>query len=179
MEIQEIKLKLESSIDIFLSKDKSLLQDNVNERSIAFRLSHFMIENFSEYDVDCEYNRNLGHDKVIRELRRELQRINQLSKRETDMDLEGLTTKSVLPDIIVHKRNTANNLLIIEIKKSSNKNKLAHHYDLKKLKLYTSNQHGNNLNYQIGVFIEFNTTNSNEPLYKICWFMNGRIINLE
>jgi len=79
---------------------------------------------FREMNVDCEYNRNL-----------------LAAKKTTAGD-------KIRPDIIIHKRLTQNNCVIIEVKKSgkSSQKSVA---DIKKLE----NAINGNLGYDLGVFI--------------------------
>lgn len=77
--------------------DRTLIHDDVHERSIAHRLAVHLSAVFYEWDVDVEYNRDCGDVKRI---------YDHGESRE----------KSIFPDIIVHKRGTKDNLLVIEIK---------------------------------------------------------------
>lgn len=73
--------------------DLHLLQVNSSERSLTHRLAVHMSEQFPEWHIDCEYNRDGRAVKT----------------------LDG----PVLPDIIVHRRGTNHNHVIIEAKKQS------------------------------------------------------------
>jgi hypothetical protein len=44
-------------------RDRSLLHLDAHERSICFRLAVYLAEQFPEFDVDCEYNRNHADEK--------------------------------------------------------------------------------------------------------------------
>ena len=59
------------------------------------------------FDVDCEYNKNGLESKRLVEFRKQI---------DSD-DEDGVT---VYPDIIVHRRGTKNNFIVIEAKKTSN-----------------------------------------------------------
>ena len=119
---------------------------------------------FTGFKVDCEYN---GHamdetgKKRIFVLKDKLAKKGLLLKRElNDNPLstleDELVTRAVFPDIIIHnRRNDIDNKCIIEVKKHPINVPL--HYDYIKLKAYTSNGFGNNLCYQIGIFILFGT----------------------
>lgn len=77
-------------------------------------------------------------------------------------------TDRIIPDIIIHERNTdKNNLLVIEMKKEDDDN-----CDIKKLKGLTY-QNGV-FKYKLGLFIKF------DPQYKpiLMWFEDGREIDL-
>jgi hypothetical protein len=86
-----------------------------------------------------EYNRMLNDygDDVIG---------NEIGKR-LNFEKYGKDTSTVYPDIIVHKRNTTDNLLEIEVKmewKNSKKD-----FDLIKI-----NEYINQLGYKFGVYLE-------------------------
>ena len=89
---KDVEEKVCKALSILFEKDCYLLKVDANERSITHRLGIYMQEEFPEWDVDCEYNRD-GH------------KIKELDGR-------------VFPDIIVHKRGTHCNLLVVEVKKN-------------------------------------------------------------
>lgn len=133
---------------LFLEKERFLLEQDLNERTISHKLAEYFNFAFSGYDVDCEYNRMDG-EKADKEY---------VAKR-LDLTLNDIPSDStVFPDIIVHKRgNNNDNYLVIEIKKK----KFANHlkkasdekysdFDKRKLLEYTKQ-----LNYQWGIYIEF------------------------
>jgi hypothetical protein len=95
----ELADALIGSLSDLFSRDERLLRVNVNERSITHRLAMYMQARIEGWDVDAEYNRNHDDPKVIPPL-----------KEILSDDTEGTT---VYPDIIVHRRNTNENLLVI------------------------------------------------------------------
>src|SRR5438874_13835566 len=84
------------AITQFCKRDLALLHLHVNERSVAHRLAIYIERRTRGWVVDCEYNRDRGFPKM----------------RRSDH-------KKIIPDIVVHRRNTPQNLLIVEIKKMS------------------------------------------------------------
>ena len=99
---------LGEALDQFYKQDGCLVdmvadakQDNgshhVGERAIVFRLAHYMqnimdkTPAFKGYVLDCEYNRN-------------------------GTDIKKLQENCVYPDVIIHKRQSKNNLLVMEVK---------------------------------------------------------------
>lgn len=77
-------------------EDKSKNKYHVSERSIVSRFGIYFeecrLKFFSEYDLDIEYNRDI-------------------------YDCKRLAGKPVIPDLILHKRGTnENNLLVLEFK---------------------------------------------------------------
>lgn len=90
----------------FVQAEATLLEVGVNERSITHKMAEYLQRAFPEWHVDCEYNR-LGHA---------VKRLPDPTGVGTD-DTDGQT---IFPDIIVHKRKERANLLVIEVKKTTN-----------------------------------------------------------
>jgi hypothetical protein len=122
MDYQEILTKCEdiavgnavfhSLVELF-SKDSQLLKVNASERAIAAAIAQYLRPHFEGYHVDVEYNRMGEAPKKV-----------AWSKNLDD----------VYPDIIVHKRMTATNVVVIELKKDTNPEKKEK--DIKKLRAY-------------------------------------------
>lgn len=121
----EVRTRLETAYNVFLSRDAHLLAVNANERSITHKLAEYLQLEFPEWNVDCEYNR-------VGDLPKRL--IGAVEPVLSD-DTDGTT---VYPDIIVHHRGSAENLLVIEAKKSTT---AVGGGDTDKLKAYKS-EHG-------------------------------------
>ncbi len=86
--------------------------------------------------------------------------------------------RRIYPDIIVHKRGInglENNLLIIEVKKTSSQN--SHDFDNLKLERYTSSEYENSMQYLYGAFVTLGV-NHQFSQSKIEWYKNGEIIKL-
>ncbi len=178
MEALKIKGKIESALRKVLKNDKYLLEKDINERTIAHKLATYLQSEFRGYNVDCEYNGNVLRDddkKYIDILKYELQTLGDLSEKEKTIDKE-IIERHVFPDIIIHRRGTADNFYIIEIKKSTSK--IPSYYDELKLKSYTSSEHGNDLKYKLGVFIKF-LAGVIEPTYDLKWYTEGIEISEE
>lgn len=155
MDFETMKKRVVNALNKLRDKDFFLLKTNANERTISHKFAEYLQEEFSEWIVDCEYNR---HGE-------EIKRIDLPSDKITWDDTEA---KTVFPDIVVHKRNTDNeNLLIIEIKKSSNK--INHQFDKKKIEAFTKEPY----NYKIGLFIEIDVNDQNDSLE---WYKEGELI---
>lgn len=121
-----------SAVNRLLVADAYLFEVCAGERAISHRLGTYLEANFPGWHVDCEYDRD-GVDP---------KRIASGSGNDAD---EG---SRVLPDIIVHRRGHGPNLLVLELKKSSNRE--ADDRDLEKLRAYTGE-----LGYMHGAFIRF------------------------
>jgi hypothetical protein len=151
MNFKEVKNYVENALRLFLEKEKFLLENNLNERTISHKLAVQLQKEFSDWDVDCEYNRNFDQIKRIK-------RISYQRIRNDDTD-----AKTVYPDIIVHHRGTEDNLLVIEIKKNaSNSNK---ENDRNKIEIFMEE-----FKYSYGLFIDFKTGAEKVGIQHMQWF---------
>ena len=119
----EIGNDLFKAISEFLLKECFLLKHDINERSITHKLAEYIQKYFSDYNVDCEYNR-MPNERDERnnngEARKEfISKALKLYPSQTcSYDDKGTT---VYPDIIIHKRGSnKSNLIVIEAKKKAN-----------------------------------------------------------
>ncbi len=99
---EQIGVAVDAAVQRLLRHDGHLLNEGLQERAITHKLAFYLQDEFPEWHVDCEYD----HDEDVRKRLR--------------LPREG--EKDVLPDIIVHRRGTdAHNLLVMEVKKTSNR----------------------------------------------------------
>lgn len=130
----EILTMINEALNELYECDSYLITNRVNERSIVFRFGYYfqrLINNspFSNYNMDCEYNKNHSNPKRT---------IN--------------FTNGTYPDIILHRRGSNdNNLLLIEFKTWWQKN---NSQDITKIKDFTD-QNGN-YKYAMGLSIILN-----------------------
>ena len=139
-------------------KDFHLLLNNLSERSITHWLAIHLMPFFPGFNIDCEYNGDVDRDghKRVDILRDRLLKRGLLTDREMTGPETETIERQVYPDIIVHRRgDNDHNLCIIEVKKS--KSTVPIDYDRMKLEAYTTTYYGNNLFYQLGVFIILRT----------------------
>ena len=111
--------------------------------------SHLQRE-FADWQVDCEYNRNHELPKTVR-----------LPTRDAP-SWDDTHARTVFPDIIVHRRDRDENLLVIEVKKSTAPPRLEE-FDKEKLRAFRKE-----LGYRFAVFISLATRGEAEP-YSIEW----------
>ena len=88
---------LKIALDMLFYKDQYLIcnetDKHVSELSISHKLGHYLSLSIDEYEVDCEYNRDLADPK----------------KNKAD--------ELIRPDIIVHRRGcNSSNFVVIEVK---------------------------------------------------------------
>lgn len=140
-----VKKKVETALQSLLSIDRKLLVNDASEQSIAHHLANHLNKLFPDWNIDCEYNRIRKRVKRVRELiQYHRDRGRQLSPEE---EKSGI---AVLPDIIIHRRDTDQNLLAIEIKKTSNPD--GREYDDLKLQALR-----NEIGYLFSCFISLQT----------------------
>lgn len=150
-----VKSSLEKALFILYDRDRELFVIDINERTLSHRLALYLEDLFPGYNVDCEYNRLDNRVKRTNYERCEYLR----SKLSSADDTKG---RSVYPDIIVHRRRTGNNLMAIEIKKSSSD--IPDECDKLKLNSYKSD-----LGYTYAAFVKLKTDGSIEEPYIISW----------
>ena len=139
---QEPGKTLAIALSRLFTEDKILFQINANERSITYRLALYLQNLYQDWDVDCEYNRDKHDPKELS--------LPELKPNNKDSDAQ-----TVFPDIIIHKRNSDNNYLVIEAKKTSSS--ISKNTDIAKLNAFRAQ-----LGYQYAIFIEFSVA-TNEP----------------
>ena len=111
----EVYRRIDQSIAQLLEKDYYLLQIDANERAISHRLGIYLQLLFTDWHVDCEYNRNLDQPKRLEQYEEFFDEEQQVwNIAETD-------PITVFPDILIHERGTGNNLLVVEMKKTTSK----------------------------------------------------------
>lgn len=138
---------IQTAIDTLLDSDALLFQNDSAERAITAKLACYIQNIFPDWNVDCEYNRDYEGVKRLKE-------ICNPSNHE-----DGST---VYPDIIVHKRMSSENFLVIEVKKTTNT--VSDECDMKKLEAFR-----NELGYQHGLFIRFKAGSDGVGVESMNW----------
>jgi len=169
-----------SCIEELFTKDAILIKNDVSERAITHKLAEYLQQRFPEYNVDCEYNRNLEqgarHPKTILMLKEQSVRKLKEIAGQTEATLinseEDFKEVTAYPDIIVHRRGVnSRNLLIIEVKKSNSRIDID--YDRMKLSAFTDPMQ--DYNFNLGVLVVLKMENFNE-LPSLEWFTRGKRI---
>ena len=149
---------IRQALEKLFKNDAHLIEVDANERSITHRLAIYIEENLKEmhltWDVDCEIHRN-GHEAKSTGL---------FTESVDNGDLHACT---VYPDIIVHHRDTDDNLLVIEVKKSSN-NKQSDR-DRKKIESVRRPP----LSYRHGLCLTLRTDNKKMSRWSGVWSWSG------
>jgi hypothetical protein len=104
--------KLIDALLEFYTRETFLLERDLGERALTHRLAVCIEKHFPGWEVDCDFDR-LGERTM---------RLPHGSIASTDDHLG----KSIYPDIVVHQREIPNNLLAIEVRKSTNHQPIEH-----------------------------------------------------
>lgn len=137
MDDKEVIEKIKNAYLKLLKNDSHLLKVDANERSITHRFAIYLEDEFPDYNVDCEYNRNGSIPKKIKVI---------------SVNSDDINGVSAYPDIIIHHRGTKDNFIVIEAKKTTTNN---NNNDEEKLKAYK-----NDLKYRYAFFVEFPVKNN-------------------
>ena len=132
---ENVKRRIIAAICALDKLDGDLLDVNASERSITHKLAEHLSGEFPSWHVDCEYNR---HGSDVKRLCFDFEKLEPF-------DLEA---KTVFPDIIVHRRRTAQNLIVMEVKKGIKKEVTR---DIEKLRAFTGSPE---YSYRLGVFLK-------------------------
>lgn len=140
--------KLKRALKNFYKKESFLVEYKVAERALTHKLAEYLQKLFPDYNVDCEYNKVGNGDS---------KRVSALMDANSDCPHncnECPANKCVIfPDIIVHKRGTDENILVIEAKTSWSRQSSENDYK-KLIALRKANEY----HYQMGVALRFEPT---------------------
>ena len=151
MEDKEIQKIVEDCVVILMRNEGEIIRNDVSEIAITHKLAEYLQSSFRELSVDVGYNRRT------------------IDGRKPKYYLED---KYGIPDIIVHKRLTnKQNLLIIEIKKQNNTDSIGRENDFNKLTRFTDSEDKCGYNYQLGLFLDIPIEDGQEPRY--FWYKDG------
>ena len=104
--------KVVAALKEFYAREAFLFLQDLGERTMTHRLAVYLEQQFSSFEVDCNYDR-LG----VRTLR---------LPHGTIVSTDDHLGKSIYPDIVVHQREIPNNLLAIEVRKANNHQPIEH-----------------------------------------------------
>lgn len=119
--MQTVLNKVIAALHEFYAHETFLLEKDAGERALVHRLAVHLEKQFPGWETDCGYDR-LG-DRTLR------------LPRGTIVSTDDHLAKSIYPDIVVHQRAIPNNLLAVEVRKSTNHQPLDH--DQHKLRALT------------------------------------------
>jgi hypothetical protein len=153
-QIQELKGIIDEALRRLYHEDPELMEYAVNERSVVFRFGLYLNEllpssSFANYNLDCEYNRNMGKPKRTKNFH-----------------------AGVIPDVLLHRRNSnEENILVLEFKGFWNKDDRAN--DHKKIIDFTSQTEDNYYKYGLGGVVELEQGN-----YKVDYYFDYKPLDI-
>lgn len=141
------EVNIQTLLEEFVDEQTQLLRNDASEQAISHHLAMKFAPHFPDWHIDCEYNRRM---EVVKKL------IYAVSPTAEACE------RNVVPDIIIHRRMTNDNLLAVEVKKSTNQE---HSFkDLAKLAAFREQ-----LGYQNSLFIRFLTGVNDVGLVELDW----------
>lgn len=144
MEEQEVTTRLNNALQKVAENDRYLLEFDLSERCIASRLALYLQNEFPDFNVDVEYNRDGATPKRL-----------GLPEGYANFDENGQAL--VVPDVIVHRRgHDGPNLLVLELKKTTNPE--PRDCDRERVRALREQ-----LGYEFGALIECETRRGHQP----------------
>ena len=107
----DVAQRVENAVASFNATECGFIGRDPSERALTHRFAVHLERQFQGWDVDCEYNRDGIGPKELN-----LPDQRDISSDETE-------ARTVFPDIIVHKRGSSDNLLVLEAKKVSTRHR--------------------------------------------------------
>jgi hypothetical protein len=153
MAATSVRERLENALTRVLREDRYLLENDLSERCIASRLAMYLQEDFPDFSVDVEYNKDGVDTKMLG--------IPEHCANRRNEDGEA----SVVPDVIVHRRGSDGpNILLVELKKTSNLKRPG--CDLLRVQAFRAQ-----FAYRFGALIECETRRGRKPGIRVTeWF---------
>lgn len=147
MNRQEIISIIQKSLETLYTKDTLFMNSayDINERTVTHRLAMYLEPFFEDegYVVDVEYNRIRGdYDPDA---------VGNLMGKRLNWENHEQGSSYVYPDIIVHKRDSADNLLLLEVKMNWKNNR-------KQDDLLKINEYLKEFGYEHGAYLELSET---------------------
>ena len=149
MTITLIKKMISNTLDRFYSENKGIIKNRKTNKSYVSAFSKILEREFDSWDIDCyfvHYNEHkfpdfLDHDRFCKE-------------KDTSVTCEECLKQkwcNACPDIIIHHRNSRENLLVIQTALSCH-NQIKEEQNLSKIKNYINDS---DRSYQYGLFINW------------------------
>lgn len=146
---QSVAAGIRAAVVALFEVDAFLFEVDANERSITRRLAVHLAQCFPDWHVDCEYNRDGFNPKMI-------------CPSCGDTDSTDTNGSRVYPDIVIHHRGRPENLVLIEVKKSTSR--IADDTDLAKLRTLRSQ-----LLYSHALFLRFSCGTATPCVEQVVW----------
>lgn len=174
-------LRIKTALNKFAVEQDVIIRQDAHEEALTGLLLGYFRNEFSDldFDIDTQYNKRILENELVNKQAEFL--IANLPLKEWPLNWENgqkNIRKEILPDFIFHNRESANhNFLIVELKKSTNKDLADRAWDHLKLKEMTRRE----LNYDYGLFVDLNTGSDYEMgnFYHLTFYADGEIVYQE
>jgi len=154
LDIEEIKERVIRAISVFGGNEQDILHPLGSERNICQRLSYYLQNEFVDWHVDTDNDKII--DGTTNTTRRKVARLLIQRFEGRFIHLNEPKETMVIPDIIVHRRKTRENLLAIEVKIHNDRQEID--FDHEKLKAYCLSE---DLFYRFAFFVRFQELDQN------------------
>lgn len=168
------------------ARDRLLIERGLNEATVAHRLAVYLERQFSDFHVDCQYNRNSRVQESTydfpymsrtrqRDLRRNLMR-QGLSEPEAEAATQVVA--HAYPGIIVHLRERSDlNLLVVEVQIRGTRPGWSGEHDAKdKLRRYTLQGAEGQFRYSLGLYVELGVNEQGEEVSVVEVYRDGETV---
>lgn len=165
--IDEARAKVNEALVELFNRDAMLLTLDVTEECIVHKFAKYLTPKFGDLHVDVEYNGwgNL-HPKYLWRI-------------EAEVAEKKLARKEAYPDVLAHWRRYPVNVLVVEVKKTTNTDAAARDIDRFKLESFTAAELPNNetFHYHVGLFLDILTGHhiGDRLVAKATWYVDGEI----
>ncbi|UTA67562.1 hypothetical protein [Emticicia sp. 21SJ11W-3] len=176
--MDELLTNIKNALNQFIIDHKSLIIQDVHEEALTSELLHYFKKEFQDLNLDINSNYNkriLGNSVINKEVDFLIEKLPiQYWPRNWENGQTHIK-KEILPDFIFHNHaSSQSNYLIVELKKSTNKNKPDRDWDFLKLIEMTKRD----LNYKWGLFIDLKTGNEFNGVQPYSLIVFSRGINI-
>ncbi len=170
------------ALNCLIKNDSFLIENNLHEACITHKLAEYLQNLIPEFNVDCEYNRNIDDKKIVYTLEKTLEKeyfVKNFEKEILKKIIEQYKKeeKLVRPDIIVHLRGKNKNKIVIEAKKYNNASPENEAGDLAKLFIFTDENE--TFKYDIGYYIVFPKKFSDNPTINFKEIIENKVYKIE
>ena len=116
----QLEAAVRAACDRLVKNEQPLFTRDINERTLTHKFAMYLqaeVDSWGEaWDVDCEFNRSIAQPKDMKTLDLPARLAHKLGEVTPVDDVHART---VFPDVIVHRRGTVENLLVVEVKKTT------------------------------------------------------------
>jgi hypothetical protein len=167
LDITEARKKVARALAELFDKDAILLTLDVTEECIVHKFAKYLTPHFGDLHLDVECNGwGDGHPKYLWRIEDKVKNLK-------------LARKEAYPDVLAHWRRFPVNVLVVEVKKSTNTDANARAIDDFKLQSFTAPRLPDNetFHYHVGLFLDILTGIhiNGQLLAEATWYVDGKV----